>query len=593
VKIEHDPLSVAQRWRLLANARANGPCFTTLKEAVEKNVRAGDTLYFGGSMARPNAAMFEVVRRFWGESPQFTLVAPAVANQHAPIILGGLVTRVISSIQAMTYPTPGPHPLYAEAARTGQVIFENWSLLTLTQRLMAAALGWPFIPTRSLAGSDMAKDLAASGGTASVPSPFDGTTTQVVAPLAPDVTFVHGLAADEDGNILICPPLYDGIWSAFCAKRSVIVTVDHLVSREFVRRYPEQVRIPAHAVSVVCHVPLGGHPNSLPSAAIPELAGYPDDYPFLTALRKAGKTKEALLEWTREWILDCADHDAYLEKLGSTRIHALRGRTASDGWRFEPAILAGETPVAHPTESERHVVLAARVLRGRLDSSDTSALLAGLGISSLAAWMASIQMGSSGRHLPLMVESGMYGYIPTPGDPFLFNYRNMAGSAMLSDTFTTLGLLTAGARNRAFGVLGAAQVDAQGNLNTSQLPGMLLTGSGGANDIGSGARELLVTIPHSRTRLVETTDFITTPGRAVLTVVTPWAVFERPAGNQPFTLTRVLARDGLSSQALIEQALEHCSWTVEVAAALTIEPDPLPDEIALARQLDPEKLFLG
>jgi acyl CoA:acetate/3-ketoacid CoA transferase alpha subunit/acyl CoA:acetate/3-ketoacid CoA transferase beta subunit len=586
-------LDFAARWRALAHAKVGTAQFMSLKDAVAAHVRDKDVLYFGGSMARPNAAMFEVIRQFWNRTPDFTLVAPAVANQHAPMIAGGLVKRVITSIHAITYPTPAPHPLYVEAARSGRVAFENWSLLTLSHRLMAAALGLPFMPTRSLAGSDMGKSLAALNATMSVRNPFDDGNTQVVAPLSPDVTFIHGLAADDDGNILICPPLYDGVWAAFCAGRAVIATVDHIVSSEFLRRYPEHVRVPAYAVSAVCHVPLGGHPNSLPSAPVPELAGYTDDYAMLTDLRRAGKKTDTLLEWTREWILDCRDHDDYLAKLGSERIQALQGRTAIDGWRLEAVSERARLHDAAPTEAERHVVLAARMLRNRLANGDTSALLAGLGISSLAAWMVAIQLAESGKHLPLMVESGMFGYVPSPGDPFLFNYRNMAGSSMLSDTQFTLGLLTGGAQNRAFGVLGAAEVDAHGNLNSSELPGMLLTGSGGANDIGSSAREILVTIAHSPKRLVRSAGFITTPGRAVLTVVTPWAVFERPDSHSDFVLTRVQARDGLTADELAELALRECAWDVKASKALIIEPEPTDGELDLARHLDPDRLFLA
>ncbi len=458
---------------------------------------------------------------------------------------------------------------------------------------MAAALGLPFMPTRSLAGSDMGKNLAALNATTSVRNPFDDGNTQVVAPLSPDITFIHGLAADDDGNILICPPLYDGVWAAFCAGRAVIATVDHIVSREFLRRYPEHVRVPAYVVSAVCHVPLGGHPNSLPSAPVPELAGYTDDYAMLTDLRRAGKKTDTLLEWTKEWILGCRDHNDYLAKLGGERIQALQGRTAIDGWQLEAVSARARSHDSAPTEAERHVVLAARMLRHRLADGDTSALLAGLGISSLAAWMAAIQLAQSGKHLPLMVESGMFGYVPSPGDPFLFNYRNMAGSSMLSDTQFTLGLLTGGAQNRAFGVLGAAEVDARGNLNSSELPGMLLTGSGGANDIGSGAREILVTISHSPKRLVRSAGFITTPGRAVLTVVTPWAVFERPDSGADFVLTRVQARDGLTADELVDVALRECAWDVKAGTAPIVEPEPTGEELDLARHLDPDRLFLG
>ena len=562
----------------------------SLADAVARHVRPGQTLYFGGSMARPNAAMFEVARQFWGKAPGFTLVAPAVANQHAPLIRGGLVSTVVSSIHAMTFPTPAPHPLYVETAKSGDVVYENWSLLTLTKRLMAAAMGLPFLPTRSLSGSDMLADLSAGGGAASVADPFGAGETAVVAPLVPDVCFVHAPAADIEGNVVICPPLYDGPWPALAA-RAVIVTVERIVSSEQLRRWADLVRIPAERVSAICVVPLGGHPNSLPGHAAAGIDGYPDDYDFLEDLRAAGRTPEGLDAWAQEWIVGCADHDAYLAKLGLARTHALRGRAHPDGWMQEWAELGPVSARGAATINERHAILASRALLRRFRSGDIDCILAGLGISSLAAWMGAMRTLEEGRRIPLMVEAGMYGYLPSPADPFLFNFRNMARGSMLADTVSTLGVMTGGAGNRAIGVLGAAQVDSRGNLNTTRLPGMLLTGSGGANDIGSGASEVLVTIQHSKRRLVEAVDFVTTPGRAVKTIVTPACVLERR--GERYALTAVAADGDRSIVELVDAARAGIGFAVDVANEVALEPPPSEDEIAFARQLDPKGLFLG
>ncbi|CAH1651132.1 MULTISPECIES: CoA-transferase [unclassified Chelatococcus] len=588
-----DTDAIAARWASFKAQPAGIDRVATLKDAVARHVQAGDTLYFGGSMARPNAAMFEVARQFWSRDPGFTLAAPAIANQHAPLIRAGLVKKVIASIHALTFPTPAPHPLYVQAARDGSVTFESWSLLTLKQRLMAASLGLPFMPTGSLAGSDMARELAATGQVATLDNPFGDGAATVVAPFAPDVTFVHALAADRFGNAIICPPFYDGAWAAFAASRAVIITAERIVGDDFISRYSHQVQIPGHCVAAVCEVPLGGHPNSLPGDAVPEVPGYPDDYAFLEDLRNAGKSPEALDRWSREWILDCDSHEAYLAKLGADRLHALRGRRAKDGWRLEWPELAGPAAARASSDNERHAVLAARILRERLRSGDLSCILAGLGISSLAAWMASLLERRDGHNVPLMVEAGMFGYVPSPADPFLFNYRNMSGGLMETDALTTLGVLTGGPRNRAVGVLGAAQVDRAGNLNTSKLPDFMLTGSGGANDIGSAASEVLVTMAHSPKRLVEAVHFITTPGRAVRTIVTELGVLERRAGNEEFVLSRVLARDGHSKADLVAMAIAKTGWALAVADDVQLEPAPDAEEISLARQLDPKGLFLG
>jgi acyl CoA:acetate/3-ketoacid CoA transferase beta subunit len=167
----------------------------------------------------------------------------------------------------------------------------------------------------------------------------------------------------------------------------------------------------------------------------------------------------------------------------------------------------------------------------------------------------------------------------------------MSRGLMLADTLTTLGVMTAGAGNRSIGVLGAAQVDRHGNLNTTRLPGMLLTGSGGANDIGSGASEVLVTIQHSPRRLVKKVDFITTPGRAVRTIVTQLGVLERR--DDEFVLSAVIEQNGRTKSDLVAAAVVATGWPVTIADDVRLEPAPGDDETAFARELDPKGLFLG
>lgn len=586
-----DVVDVMARWRNMRRTGEGTSKVLSLREAVRRYVRPGDLLYFGGSMARPNAAMFEVARAFWTQRPGFTLAAPAIANQHAPLIRAGLVKKVITSIHAMTFPTPAPHPLYVEADRAGAVQFENWSLLTLVLRLFAASMGLPFMPTRSLAGSDMAKTLAADAQLAFVQDPFGSGEIAAVPALVPDVTFVHALAADSEGNALFCPPHYDDKWAAMAAGRAVIVSVERVVDGEFIRRRPDHVRLPASTVTAVCEAPLGGHPNSVPGDLVPEIGGYPDDYAFLDELCVAGKSGEALDRWSERWITGCRDHWQYLERLGVDHVHALRGRSRGDGWIFDLPAFGAARSGTPASEAERHVALATRMLVRRLQSGEIDSVLAGLGVSSLAAWMASIRALELGRNVPLMVEGGMVGYLPAPADPFLFNYRNMFNSSMLSDVLTVLGVLTAGPRNRAIGVLGAAQIDQEGNLNTTRLPNLMLTGSGGGNDIASGASEVLVTIGHARNRLVPAVDFVTSPGRAVMTIVTPMAVIERDAVG--FRLTRVLARADRSLANLVDEARGNCGWNLRIADRVELEPEPSPDEIELCRLLDPQGRFLA
>lgn len=68
-----------------------------------------------------------------------------------------------------------------------------------------------------------------------------------------------------------------------------------------------------------------------------------------------------------------------------------------------------------------------------------------------------------------------------------------------------------------YGFVGAAQVDAHGNVNTSFIgdvrePKVRLPGSGGANDIVSLCKEVFIITKHERRRFVERVDFVTSPG---------------------------------------------------------------------------------
>lgn len=69
-----------------------------------------------------------------------------------------------------------------------------------------------------------------------------------------------------------------------------------------------------------------------------------------------------------------------------------------------------------------------------------------------------------------------------------------------------------------YGFLGAAQMDVYGNINTTvigdhDLPQIRLPGSGGANDVGSFSRRLIIIISNqSKRTFVEKVDFLTTPG---------------------------------------------------------------------------------
>jgi glutaconate CoA-transferase, subunit B len=68
-----------------------------------------------------------------------------------------------------------------------------------------------------------------------------------------------------------------------------------------------------------------------------------------------------------------------------------------------------------------------------------------------------------------------------------------------------------------YGMLGAAQIDAYGNVNTTVIgsydePSARLPGSGGGNDVGSLCWRQIIIMQQDTRKFVERLDFLTTPG---------------------------------------------------------------------------------
>lgn len=237
-----------------------------MAEAVRRFVQPGmaggvPPTHFGSGWAHPTAALFEVVRQFWERDPDFTYVgATGTAITLAPLLVGGLVRQVISTFNGDGLPFPAPNPVIQQAYREARVTFEDWTMLTYTLRLMAGALGLPFLPTRSLLGSDLAAENREAFE--ATDDPFgSGERVGLVRALRPDLSFAHGWVADEKGNTLLGSPLAGGAWGALAAREGVVVTVEQLVDTDFIRRHARLAHIPGDIVRAVCVVPFGAHPG--------------------------------------------------------------------------------------------------------------------------------------------------------------------------------------------------------------------------------------------------------------------------------------------------------------------------------------------
>ena len=550
----------------------------TLEEAVGRHVQVGDTLHVLCGHCRWTAAAREVVRQHWGRDPGFTLVMVSLSSLGALFFRGGLVRKVVTTYSGDSFPTYTPNPVFQQGYADGLEV-EHWSILTFAQRLEAAARGLPAVVTGSLQGSSMADNEAF----ATVGTPFG--PVGLVAPLVPDVTLVHGALADRAGNVALSEPLLEGVWGAWAARRGVVATVERVV--DDLQGFGPRVRIPAHRVLAVVEAPFGAHPGGCYAPGLP-VDSYGEDVGFWVDARQA--TRGDFDAWVRHWVLEPQTHDEYLARVGPERLAWLQARTDPESWRQDVA--------AHPvdedaavTDWETAAVHAGREVRAVIDDLGADAVLAGAGVANLAAWVAVDAARAAGSPVELTAELGMLGYRPTPADPYIFNHRTFPSTPLLADASTVLGMVVGGPGTRTIACLGAAQVDRDGNLNSTTIPGgPFLVGSGGANDVASRAAACVVVALARPDRLVERVGYVTSPGATVRSVVTERGMLRRHDGV--LRIAAVAAGPEPAEQRARDFAAS-CGWDVEIARQVEELAPVSRGEVLALRRYDPERLFLS
>jgi acyl CoA:acetate/3-ketoacid CoA transferase alpha subunit/acyl CoA:acetate/3-ketoacid CoA transferase beta subunit len=546
-----------------------------LPEAVRRAVKPGMSLHLTLVHSRPNALIWELVRRFWGTQPGLTLIANGVTGPAHALVHGGLVTRIVSAFCGDVFPSANPHPIYQQAFLDDDVELEVWSMLTLHQRIRAAAEGLPFAPTRSLAGSSMETNDG-------VIHLHDGSLA--VTALTPDLSLVHAAAADEDGNVLFTAPFGEGAYGAMAARDGALVTVERLVSRDYVRQNSHLVRIPGTYVKSVSVVPYGAHPQGLSNQGLSDLIAYTDDYAFQDWYAETSRDRDRFTRWIETSVVG-RSHDDYLSELPAGRLDQLSATRKPSSPSQGPGRVLPDDP---PTPEERTACAAAQLIAERIRERRYEHLLAGLGVAHLAGWL--FQRKEPPRaSAALMAEIGMFEFEPQEGESFIFHLANVPTCAVTTDIPTVLGIMVQ-SPGKGLGILSAAQIDAEGNLNSTWVGGKYIVGSGGANDVASAAAEVIAVVPQQPRRLVDRLEYVTSPGRGVGYLVTDLAVFRMKPS--PCLVGVIDQGTGQDIPALVEHALTRLPWKVAVDVEPHLYPVE-PDDVRQLRAFDPHRRFLG
>jgi len=137
-------------------------------------------------------------------------------------------------------------------------------------------------------------------------------------------------------------------------------------------------------------------------------------------------------------------------------------------------------------------------------------------------------------------ENGLIGTGPVPEEgmahPLLTDAAGLPVTALPGastfDSATSFGLIRGGHVDMT--VLGGLQVDRQGHLANWMIPGKLVPGMGGAMDLVTGARRVVVAMRHrakGRSKIVNQCTLPLTSKRPVQLVVTELAVIDFELGH--------------------------------------------------------------
>ena len=235
---------------------------------------------------------------------------------------------------------------------------------------------------------------------------------------------------------------------------------------------------------------------------------------------------------------------------------------------------------------------------------DNRAVFVGTGLPMIATMLA---QRTHAPHVLLVFEAGGVGpevpVLPiSVGDSRTF-HRAVAATSM----HDVMSASQAGYID--YGFLGAAAMDAYGNINTTVIgdwehPRVRLPGSGGANDVGSFCwRTIYIMRNQSKRTFMEKLDYVTTAGWLDGPGCREKAGL--PAGSGPYRVitqlgvygfdesTKRLKLQSLHPGVTVKEVQDNSQFEILIPEEVAVTQPPTPDERRVLREIDPTGMVLG
>jgi glutaconate CoA-transferase, subunit A len=287
----------------------------SMAQAIERFVPDGSTVALGVALEPliPFAAGHEIIRQ---GRRDLNLVGPISDSLFDQLIGAGCVRRVTAAwIGNVSEGLGHCYRRACEQAIPRPLEVRDHSNFSVSLALWAAAWSVPYLPTRTLLGSDILRtnpDISVVGELVHVNA------------VRPDVAIVHVQRADEEGRAHAWGPL--GITEeAGLASDRVIISCEDVVDAGVTLSDPNRIVFPETKVVAVVHEPGGAHPSPV--------QGYlKRDHAFHRDYAERSRSRDGFEAWLREWVLDVPDRATYMRRIDaeSLRIKDRRPSAAAD-----------------------------------------------------------------------------------------------------------------------------------------------------------------------------------------------------------------------------------------------------------------------
>lgn len=267
--------------------------FLTLKEAIARNVRDGDSIALEGfTHLIPFAAGHEIIRQRIRDLTLIRMTPDLIYDQ---LIGAGCARKLVFSWGG----NPGVGSLHRlrDAVENGwpsPLEIEEHSHAAMANAYWAGAAGLPFAPVRAYTGTSLPDH---NDNIRSVTCPFTGEELAAVPAHRPDVAVIHAQRADRDGNVFLEGIVGIQKEAVLAAARSV-VTVEEVVEDLDVPSFNSTV-LPGWTIDAIAEAPRGAAPSYAHGY-------YGRDNSAYQAWDDVSRDRERFRAWVDEHIMDGA-----------------------------------------------------------------------------------------------------------------------------------------------------------------------------------------------------------------------------------------------------------------------------------------------